>query len=217
MVAAAFDKEAFPTFGNSQPGSYSQIHQQLKQAHPQPSVTWEEMQSSLTRVDSGPASGDQAGRSRLPAKVRKDPELIKRAMLFLGIVGEVLCPGSEQPGSVLSGRVFLRPQWLVDVMKEFVRHDLRAQLESVHAAQTTDPIQVKVLGELFCSKGVLDRQLLPWLWRNLPFQLAENPEEIDFMLALLTELGVLTLLPHQQEPLWMLPLRLRLLLRPRKS
>ena len=38
ILDAAFDKEAFPTFGNSQPGSYSQIHQQLLQAAAAPNA-----------------------------------------------------------------------------------------------------------------------------------------------------------------------------------
>ena len=126
---------------------------------------------------------------RPSAKVRQEPKLLRRAILFLGIVGEVLCPGSEQPGSVLSERVFLRPQWLVDVMKEFVRHDLRIKVDTIDSSQTADVIQVKALGQLFCDKGVLDRRLLPWLWRDLPFPLAQKSDEIDFLLGLLTELG----------------------------
>eukprot|EP01045_Picozoa_sp_COSAG04_P012313 COSAG04_NODE_824_length_10051_cov_4.830687_2_plen_1826_part_00 len=164
--------------------------------------------------------------SRVSSKVRKDPALVKRAMLFLGVTGEVLCPRQPngghhpqaepepevepepEPEHQLADRVFLRPQWLIDVMKEFVRHDLRTMVDTIDSSQATDVAQVKALGELFCDKGVLDRRLLPWLWRNLPFPLAQKSDEIDFLLGLLTELGLLTLLPHQQEPRWLLPLRL---------
>ena len=58
-----------------------------------------------------------------------DIQLMRRAMLFLKITGEVLCPQLDQdepdedPGALrrqltaptLGERVFLRPQWLVDV------------------------------------------------------------------------------------------------------
>ena len=67
---------------------------------------------------------------------------------------------------------------------------------------------MKQLGRLFCSKGVLDRRLIPWLWRNLPFPLTQSEAEVTFVLELLTQLGLLTLLPKQDEPLWLLPLRL---------
>ena len=66
--------------------------------------------------------------SRVPTKVRKDPELLRRAIRFLGITGEVLCPDYEH-APALAERVFLRPQWLVDGMKELVRHDLHEVVE----------------------------------------------------------------------------------------
>ena len=45
VLDAAFDKQAFPTFGSKQPGTYTAIHRKLLRAHPkESSVTWEAMQ-----------------------------------------------------------------------------------------------------------------------------------------------------------------------------
>ena len=45
IVDAAFDKQAFPTFGSKQPGTYSAIYEKLLRSHPEESsVTWEAMQ-----------------------------------------------------------------------------------------------------------------------------------------------------------------------------
>ena len=47
VLDAAFDKQAFPTFGSKQPGTYTAIHRKLLRAHPkESSVTWEAMQQS---------------------------------------------------------------------------------------------------------------------------------------------------------------------------
>eukprot|EP01043_Picozoa_sp_COSAG02_P041355 COSAG02_NODE_3420_length_6777_cov_2.529051_2_plen_1033_part_00 len=145
--------------------------------------------------------------SRVSVKVLKDPELLPRAMAFLGITGEILNPQYEH-APALAERVFLRPQWLVDIMKELVHHDLHVAVEKITADDTSDAVLVKELGRQFCSKGVLDRRLIPWLWRNLPFPLTQSEAEVTFVLELLTQLGLLTLLPQQEEPLWLLPLRL---------
>ena len=145
--------------------------------------------------------------SRVSVKVLKDPDLLPRALAFLGITGETLNPQYEH-APALAERVFLRPQWLVDIMKELVHHDLHVAVEKISADETSDPGLMKELGQLFCSKGVLDRRLIPWLWRNLPFPLTQSEAEVTFVLELLTQLGLLTLLPQQEEPLWLLPLRL---------
>ena len=151
--------------------------------------------------------------NRVSAKVRKDPELLRRAMRFLEITGEVLFPHySHKPA--LAERVFLRPQWLVDIMKYLVHHDLEDKVEKIttelSADATSNPVLMKELGKKFCSKGVLDRRLLGWLWRELPFPLTQSEAEVSFVLELLTQLGLLTLLPQQEEPIWLLPLRLPL-------
>ena len=49
--------------------------------------------------------------SRVSVKVLKDPELLPRAMAFLGITGEILNPQYEH-APALAERVFLQPQWL---------------------------------------------------------------------------------------------------------
>ena len=144
--------------------------------------------------------------SRLSAKVQRDPQLLERSLLFLSITGEVIWPrygGESEPGD----RVFPQPQLLIDIMKELVRHDLRAQLQQLASPPSAPGGELCGLGEQFCDTGVLDRRLLPWLWRDLSFPLAERPEEIAFVLQLLTQLGLLTQLPHHTNQ-WLLPLRL---------
>jgi len=103
------------------------------------------------------------------------------------------------------------------VMKMLVHHDLRAQIEACPQELPPDAAQppfagdvalVKELGAQFCDKGVLSKDLLPWLWRNLSFSLLDRPEEVDFLLALLTRLGLLTTLTNQESPVWLLPMRL---------
>ena len=50
-------------------------------------------------------------------------------------------------------------------MKELVRHDLDTQLDAVD--EIDQEVETLRLGREFCSTGVLHRNLLPWLWRNL--------------------------------------------------
>jgi hypothetical protein len=104
-------------------------------------------------------------------KVRKDPALVHRAMLFLRLTGKVLyhqmehTPGGQadllQGGAPSSEqRVFLQPQWLVDVMKALVHHDLQCRLDDVDAASEANGANVKLLGAQFLHTGTLDRRLL---------------------------------------------------------
>jgi hypothetical protein len=64
----------------------------------------------------------------LPAKLQRDSGLLGRAMMYLRLTGEVLCHAYDLHHVEQRQRVFLRPQWLVDVMKEFVRHDFEERL-----------------------------------------------------------------------------------------
>ena len=49
VLDAAFDKQAFPTFGNKQPGTYTAIYEKLLRCHTEESsVTWEAMQQSVS-------------------------------------------------------------------------------------------------------------------------------------------------------------------------
>ena len=58
VVDAAFDRQAFPTFGSTQPGTYSAIHQKLLRAHTdESSVTWDDMQESAA-AESGLESSE---------------------------------------------------------------------------------------------------------------------------------------------------------------
>ena len=50
-------------------------------------------------------------------------------------------------------------------MKELVRHDLDTQLDTID--EVGQEFETLRLGRVFCSTGVLHRNLLPWLWRNL--------------------------------------------------
>ncbi len=50
MIAAAFDKDAFPSFGRNQPGTYGAIHRKLLRSHPEDaSLALDEMQESLAK------------------------------------------------------------------------------------------------------------------------------------------------------------------------
>jgi GTPase SAR1 family protein len=104
-------------------------------------------------------------------KVQKDPALVHRAMFFLRLTGKVLyhqmehTPGGQadllQGGAPSSEeRVFLQPQWLVDVMKALVHHDLQCRLDDVDAASEANRSNVKLLGAEFLHTGTLDRRLL---------------------------------------------------------
>ena len=69
-------------------------------------------------------------RCELADKVRRDPELLGRAMVYLRSRR-----GAVSRFDILAAQpYFWRPQRLVDVMKELVHHDLKAQLEKIVAA-----------------------------------------------------------------------------------
>ena len=144
---------------------------------------------------------------RVSTKVRKDPELLRRAMTFLGITGEVIAPGYDcEPA--LADRVFLRPSWLVDVMKELVRHDLNDRLQAIDAATVRNADQIRSLGEMFVSTGILDRALRPWLWRDLQPCIVHDEAQMDFLVSLMEHFGLLVAVPGSDPPQWMLPMRL---------
>lgn len=74
--------------------------------------------------------------SRIARKAREDPELLRRAMLYHTITGDVLRPKLEQGKAGIGGdRVFLQPQLLIDLLKELVRHDLFAQVQQASLAK----------------------------------------------------------------------------------
>ena len=91
-------------------------------------------------------------------------------------------------------RVFLRPQWLVDVMKALVHHDLAGRIDGVGSA-VTNAAEVKSLGKHFMLTGELDRRLLPWLWRELEPPVGDDDAQMSFLVSLLVQLGLLTELP----------------------
>jgi len=127
-------------------------------------------------------------------------------MQFLRLTGKVLCHEYAHAPE-LQDRVWLRPQWLVDVMRELVRHDLQEQLEAVGSADASAR-QIQELGQVFLEKGELDRGLLPWLWRDL--RPAVGEQQLDFLLQLMAQLGLLTQVPHPEGARWLLPMRLPL-------
>ena len=94
----------------------------------------------------------------------------------------------------------------MQVMRELVRHDLQQQLDTA----TGLAAELRALGQRFLQWGELDRRLVPWLWRELKPSVAEKPEQIDFLLSLLTRNGVLTAVPRSQPARWLLPMRLPL-------
>lgn len=144
---------------------------------------------------------------RVSTKVRKDPQLLRRAMTFLGLTGEIIDPGyASEPA--LADRVFLRPNWLVNVMKELVRHDLRDRLQAIDAATVRNADQIRSLGETFVSTGILDRALRPWLWRDLQPCIVHDEAQMDFLCSLMEHFGLLVSVPGSDPPQWMLPMRL---------
>eukprot|EP01043_Picozoa_sp_COSAG02_P043063 COSAG02_NODE_3718_length_6328_cov_3.336009_3_plen_379_part_01 len=109
----------------------------------------------------------------------------------------------------LPGRVFLRPQYLVDVMKEFVHHDLDQQLRTIDPEDQFGTLlgeEVEVLAELFLRRGKLSLELLPWLWRNLNPPIASD-DETHYLMDLLEQQGLLTPVPHSNPRQWLLPMR----------
>ena len=65
--------------------------------------------------------------------------------------------------------------------------------------------EIKALGQVFLTRGVLERKLLPWLWRDLRPSIVDDPSQMDFLIELMTHLGLLTSLPGSDPPQWLLP------------
>eukprot|EP01051_Picozoa_sp_SAG22_P005276 SAG22_NODE_307_length_12666_cov_761.250259_10_plen_1050_part_00 len=140
-------------------------------------------------------------------KVQSDPELVRRAILYLRITGEVLWHDSENM-PLLRERVFLKPQLLVDVMKELVRHDLGERIEQIDPAMH-HAVEVQKHGRDFVKRGVLraNSALLPWLWKDL----SDDSAQMEFLIELLSQHGLLTRLPSSRNgdpQRWLLPMRL---------
>ena len=117
---------------------------------------------------------------------RQDPSLLQRTVAFLSATGDVLHYGHVE---ALRDRVFLRPQWLVDCMAALVRHDLEPRL----AALGDDSLlpdgltaeQAQAFGQLFVSRGILDKRLLPVLWADLQPDVTAEPGLLDALVALM--------------------------------
>eukprot|EP01049_Picozoa_sp_SAG25_P005687 SAG25_NODE_396_length_8539_cov_5.889336_3_plen_1378_part_01 len=143
-------------------------------------------------------------RCKVATKIRTDPDLLRRAMMYLRLKGEVL----YYDQTALRDRVFLEPQRLVDIMKELMHHDLEQQLQLVSADTVRNAAIVKALGRNFIKLGVLEMKLLPWLWRNVEPTVADDPAQINFLVNLLSEAGLLTRVPEAASQQWLLPMRL---------
>ena len=135
-------------------------------------------------------------RCRIAKKVAADPDLVNRAMTYSHLTGEVLFPE-------FGDRVFLVPQRLVDVMKVMVDHDLSRRVRQLSDSDA----RLGELGQLFLECGELDRALLPWLWRDIRPRVVDDPEQIEFIVNLLVEIGLLTEVRGMVDR-WLLPLRL---------
>jgi hypothetical protein len=87
--------------------------------------------------------------TRVFERATSDRQLVRRAMLYLHVTGEVLCHDTDSTArsSELRDRVFLTPQWLVDVMKELVHHDLAAHVEGIDSADVQDAAEVQGSGD----------------------------------------------------------------------
>ena len=68
--------------------------------------------------------------------------------------------------------------------------------------------QIRSLGEQFLSTGVLDRQLRPWLWRELRPCIVHDEAQMDFLVDLMEHFGLLVAVPGSDPQQWMLPMRL---------
>jgi GTPase SAR1 family protein len=146
--------------------------------------------------------------------VAADPDLLRRCISYLRVVGEVLY---YEDLPALHDRVFLQPQWLVDVMKELVRHDLDELIEQIDPSVVDRASEMQALGRLFVTQGILDRRLLPWLWRDLRPDVTAEPKLIDELISLLSELSIATELPTSwvtgadeefEGRRWLVPMRL---------
>eukprot|EP01047_Picozoa_sp_COSAG01_P043258 COSAG01_NODE_3831_length_5651_cov_4.363112_2_plen_1509_part_00 len=156
----------------------------------------------------------------LPSKLQRDPRLLERALHYLRLTGEVLCHDNDLHHIKQRQRIFLRPQWLVDVMKEFVRHDFEERLASIDPSTVREePALIRSLGTRFLTTGVLDRRLLPWIWRDLQPPVVDDQPQMDFLVDLLVQLGLLTRVPQDRgatlertrshtDSQWLLPMRL---------
>ena len=127
MVAAAFDKDAFPSFGTSQPGTYGAIRRKLLRSHPEDSsVTWEQMHESLvaqTDFDCAQLEvafvGSQLSDGRRDDGVLAEPELAETSVgspVVSGIIGSLECHTGKF-GSFEAARV----EYIIDRLTSSVR------------------------------------------------------------------------------------------------
>eukprot|EP01047_Picozoa_sp_COSAG01_P050995 COSAG01_NODE_5210_length_4407_cov_569.201021_1_plen_1354_part_01 len=223
LVDAAFNSRAFPEFGTLQPKSYQEIKDHIDVlGTTKPALTWLELRSSLAQKLQKPAQSDDfepepepetvtrmprdpAAPLSLAQALEADPDMLNRAMLFLRARGNVLYYDHVP---ALRDRVFIRPQWLVDVIKELVRHDLREQLELLDPR--FDNVEaIRQLGQDFLESGKLRTGLLPWLWRELDPPVGQYPALMTSLMELLVQLGIVIAQPKRAgEPVWILPMRL---------
>jgi hypothetical protein len=147
----------------------------------------------------------------LPAKLREDSGLLDRALLYLRVTGEVLCHDLDLHHVRQNERVFLEPQRLVDIMKALVHHDLACRLDQLDTTKVAQSALVRQLGKRFVLTGEVDRRLLPWLWQELDPPVGNDPAQLDFLVNLLVQLGLLTPLTTEAaaaSSVWLLPMRL---------
>eukprot|EP01050_Picozoa_sp_SAG11_P005421 SAG11_NODE_382_length_9923_cov_29.276771_10_plen_751_part_00 len=151
----------------------------------------------------------------LPDTLERDPGLLRRAMAFLRATGEVLYYDRVP---ALADVVFIKPQWLVDVMKELVHHDLRAIVMAMPGSSPAGTSKAEMLRlqanvEKFRLTGVATEAVLVWLWRRAGI-LAEDSCDSQLpgqLIELLCQLSIaLPWKPCTASGLaqWLVPLRL---------
>eukprot|EP01046_Picozoa_sp_COSAG06_P062746 COSAG06_NODE_14278_length_1172_cov_0.781920_1_plen_380_part_01 len=140
--------------------------------------------------------------------IQQDPALIDRALHFLRTTGDVLYY-DHIPG--LSERIFIRPQWLVNVMKQLVRHDLEEQLQAICAPYDQQAkTHLRQLGRDFVQKGELHKRLLLELWRIADVAGSDAELQQD-LISLLESLSLVVMDPSPNRAgQWLVPLRLPL-------
>ena len=146
------------------------------------------------------------------AALQGDPALLRRALAFLRATGEVLY---YEDVPALCDTVFIRPQWLVDVMKELVRHDLPDIVadmgDSLSVGSTEADMRRLQDGANHFPAGIATERVMQWLWRRtgiLPPDSAVNL--VEQLIELLCQLSIVL----EWQPAadgsrqWLMPLRL---------
>eukprot|EP01050_Picozoa_sp_SAG11_P004316 SAG11_NODE_273_length_11315_cov_38.599412_5_plen_1009_part_00 len=157
----------------------------------------------------------------LAIALQQDPPLLRRAMAYLRATGDVLY---YEDVPALADLVFIKPLWLVDVMKELVRHDLGSIIGSmagggngalvgaVVRAAEAEQLRLQASAKWFVQEGVVRLPVLKWLWERAGILQPDSAHLLPMQLVqLLRRLSiVLDWRPGEEDQVaqWLMPLRL---------